>query len=144
MQSFKFEFLENQNWTDWGVSFIYVYVSISRTLHNFSKGFFSMYRGILELKNDASNLRKNGLFANKTRCVLTALFVKAKFYFFRCNFGNKQINKIPGILFSYRLYSICRTQNIPENVCNFGNGTLNQWAPTKNLPVLYDKLLNFF
>ena len=28
-----------------------------------------------------------------------------------------------------------RTQNIPENVCSFGNGTLNQWTPTKNVPV---------
>ena len=28
-----------------------------------------------------------------------------------------------------------RTQNIPENVCSFGNGTPNRWAPTKNVPV---------
>ena len=26
-------------------------------------------------------------------------------------------------------------QNIPENVYSFGNGTPNQWAPTKNVYV---------
>ena len=85
-----------------------------------------MNRGILELKNGTSILLKNGLFSNKTCCALTALFVKTKTYFFRCNFGNKQINKIPSIDFLYRLYSIGRTQYIPENVCSFGNGTPNQ------------------
>ena len=39
------------------------------------------------------------------------------------------------VAFSYRLYSIGRTQNIPENVCSFGIGTQNQWVPTKNVPV---------
>ena len=51
-----------------------------------------MYRGILELKNDTSTLRKNGSFANKICRALTALFVETKFYFCRRNFGNKQIN----------------------------------------------------
>ena len=61
-----------------------------------------MYRGILELKNDASTLRKNGSFANEMCCALTALFVKTKICFYRCNFGNKQI-KIPSIVLSYIL-----------------------------------------
>ena len=43
--------------------------------------------------------------------------------------------KIPSIAFSYRLWSIGGTQNIPENVCSFGTGTPNQWAPTRNVPV---------
>ena len=33
------------------------------------------------------------------------------------------------------MYSIGRTQYIPENVYSFGNGTPNEWAPTKNVPV---------
>ena len=72
---------------------VYVLSSISKTLHNFSTRFFPMYRGILELKNDTSILRKNGSFSNKTCCGLTALFLKTKIYFCRCNFVNKQINK---------------------------------------------------
>ena len=72
---------------------LYVLSSISRTLHNFSTGFCSIYRGILELKSNDSSLLKNGSFPNKTCCFLTALFVKTKIYFCRCNFGNKQINK---------------------------------------------------
>ena len=52
-----------------------------------------MSRGILEPKKDTSILRKNDPFANKTCCALTALFVKRKIYFCRCNLGNKQINK---------------------------------------------------
>ena len=79
---------------------LYVLSSISRTLHNFSIGFFSMYRGILELKNDTRILRKNESFPNKTCCVLT---VKTSIYFCRYNFANKQIKKIPNIVFSYRL-----------------------------------------
>ena len=51
-----------------------------------------------------------------------------------CVVVNKQI-KIPSIVLSYRLYSIGGTQNIPENVCSFGNGTPKQWAPTENVPV---------
>ena len=47
----------------------------------------------------------------------------------------KKKKKLPSIVFSYRLQSIGRTQNIPENVCNFENGTPNPWAPTKNVPV---------
>ena len=33
---------------------------------------------------------------------------------------------------------------MPENAFSFGNGTPNQWAPTKNAPVEYDKLINSF
>ena len=36
-----------------------------------------------------------------------------------------------------------RTQNIPENICSFGNGTPIQWAPTENDPAQYDKLISF-
>ena len=56
-----------------------------------------MYRDILKLKNDASILRKNGSFVNKMCCALTALSVKAKIYFGRCNSGNKKKN--PSIVF---------------------------------------------
>ena len=49
-----------------------------------------MYRRILELKNDISILRKNGSFAYKTYIGLTALFLKTKIYFCRCNFTSKQ------------------------------------------------------
>ena len=79
--------------TNFRLTRVYVLSSISKTLHNFSTGFFAMYRGILELKNDNSILRKNGSFSNKTCCSLTALFLKTKIYFCRCNFVNKQINK---------------------------------------------------
>ena len=72
---------------------VYVLSSISKTLHNFSTGFFPMYRGILELKNDTNILRKNGSFSNKTCCGLAALFLKTKIYFCRCNFVNKQTHK---------------------------------------------------
>ena len=37
------DFLENEYWTDWVVR-----------LHDFSTVFFSMYRGILELKNNTN------------------------------------------------------------------------------------------
>ena len=37
------DFLENEYWTDWVV-----------LLHDFSTVFFSMYRGILELKNNTN------------------------------------------------------------------------------------------
>ena len=50
MQNFKVDFLENEFWADG----VYVLSSISRTLHNFCTGFFSMYRRILELKNDTT------------------------------------------------------------------------------------------
>ena len=70
---------------------VYVLSSISRTF--FSTFFlffsFSVYRGMLELKNDTSILRKNGWFGNKTCCSLTALFVKTEIDFCCCNFGNK-------------------------------------------------------
>ena len=52
-----------------------------------------MFRGILQLKKNASTLRKNGWFSNKMCCGLTALFLKAKIYFCCCNFINKKINK---------------------------------------------------
>ena len=79
--------------TNFGPTGVYVLSSISRTLHNFSTGFFSMYREISELKNDPSILCKSGPFANKTCCSLTALFVKTKIYFCLCNFANKHIKK---------------------------------------------------
>ena len=53
-----------------------VYVLSSRTLYDFSNEFFSVYRGILELKNDTTILRKNDSFANKMCCSLTVLIVK--------------------------------------------------------------------
>ena len=83
MQNFDFDFLENEFWQ----TGVYVLSSVSRTLHNFSKGLFSMYRGILELKSDTSILHKNGSFANMIRCRLTALLVKTKIYIF---FNNQQ------------------------------------------------------
>ena len=126
--------------TNFGPTGVYILSSISRTLHNFSKGFFSLYSGILELKNDTSILRKNGSFANKRCCGLAALFVKAKIYFCHCNFTNKQ-TKIPSIVFSYRLQSTGRTQNTPENVFSFGNGIPNQRALPKNVLYQIDKLL---
>ena len=52
-----------------------------------------MYREILELKNNTGIFCKNDLFANKTCCGVTAMFVKTKIYFCRCNFASKQINK---------------------------------------------------
>ena len=78
---------------NFGPTEVYVLSSISRTLHIFSKGLFSMYRGILELKNNASILLKIGTLANKTCCALTALSVKTKIYFCCCKSGNKQISK---------------------------------------------------
>ena len=74
------DFLENEYWTDWVVR-----------LHDFSTVFFSIYRGILELKNNTNILCKNGSFANKTCCALTELFVKTNICFCRYNF--RKINK---------------------------------------------------
>ena len=71
---------------------LYVLSSISRILHNSYMGFCSMYRGILELKNDTSILRKNDSFVNETCSGLITLSVKKKIYFSRCNFANKQID----------------------------------------------------
>ena len=79
--------------------------SISRTLHNFSTVFFSIYRGILERKNDTSILRKSDSFANKPCCGLTALFVKRKFTFAVVTSQINKQTKIPSIVFSYRLCS---------------------------------------
>ena len=94
-----------------------------------------MYRKILELRNDTSILRKNYLFQNKICCALSALVIKTKIYFCRCNFGNKQITKIHSIIFPYGLHWSGRTQDIPKKVGSFGNGTPNQWGPIKNVPV---------
>ena len=52
-----------------------------------------MNRGILELKSDTRILQTDALFRNKTCYFLSALFAKAKIYFCRYNFGNKQLNK---------------------------------------------------
>ena len=102
---------------------VYVLSSISKTLCNLPTGFFSMYRGIyIKLKTTLSILCKNCSFSNKTCSGLTALFLKMKIYFCCCNFVNKQITKIPSIVFLYRLQSICRAQNISENIGSFGNG----------------------
>ena len=68
---------------------VYALSFISNTLHNFSTGFFPIYRGRLELKSDTSILHKNGSFSKKTCCGLTALLLKTKIYFCRCNFVNK-------------------------------------------------------
>ena len=43
--------------------------------------------------------------------------------------------KTPSIIFSRWLQSIFRAQNIPGNVCSFGNGTPDLWTPTKNVAV---------
>ena len=130
LQNFKYDFFENGFLVDWCVRFKFHF----QNLKNFSTRFFTMYRGILELKNNTRILRKkNDSFANRTICGLTALFVKIKIYFCRCNFVNKQINK--NFLLSHRLYSIGRPQNITENICSFGNRTPNQWAPTNNVHV---------
>ena len=114
---------------------VYVLSSICKTLHNFSTGLFPMYCRILELKKNTNILRKNGSFSNKTCCDMTALFLKTKIYFCRCNFVNKQTNKKNhSIVFLYWLWSICRTQNISENFFSFGNGT-PKWVPTKNVAI---------
>ena len=112
MQNFNFVFVENEFWP----TGVYVLSSISITLHNFCPRFFSMYRGVIKLKNDTSILPKNGSFAKKTCCSLIVLFVKTKIYFFCCNnFANKQMSKSSSYFFLYRLWEIGRTQNIPEN-----------------------------
>ena len=60
---------------------VYILSSISKTLHNFSTGFFPMYRGILELKNHTSILCKNGSLLNKTCCRLGWTVSKNIFFF---------------------------------------------------------------
>ena len=72
MQNLKFGLFENNFF---GPAEVYGLVSISRALHIFSTELFSMYRGILELKNDTSILRISDSFTNKTGSGLTALFV---------------------------------------------------------------------
>ena len=66
MQNSKPDFLENEFW----VAGVCVLSSISRILYNFSTVCFSMYGGILKLKNSTSILRKNDSLANKTFCTL--------------------------------------------------------------------------
>ena len=89
--------LKKEFWADYDLS------PISRNLHNFSTIFFSMYRGILEVKNDTSILLKNDSFTNKMCCRLTPLFTKTKIYFCRFIFANKQINKNFFYRFLFRL-----------------------------------------
>ena len=72
IQNFKSDFLENKFWAEWGVCFKFLIQNLTYFFHRI---FFNV-RGILELKNDTTILRKNGSFANKTCCTLTALFVK--------------------------------------------------------------------
>ena len=138
MQNFKFYFLENE----FQVDRVYLLSSISRTLHNFSTGLFSMYRGRLKLKNVTSILHKNGSFANHTCCGLTSLFVKTKIYFCRhCNFVDKQIKKIPSIVFSF-------SQQVEPKI--FQKIFIDwKWNPRsmgtyKNVPVQYEQLNNSF
>ena len=83
MQNFKFGFPK----TNFRPTAVYVLSSISKTLHDFSTRFLPMYRGTLELKNDTRIMRKNSSFSNKTCCGFTALFLKTKIYFCRCNQG---------------------------------------------------------
>ena len=47
MNNFKFDCLKNAFSVGWGA---YILSSISKTLHNFSTGFFPLYRGILAKK----------------------------------------------------------------------------------------------
>ena len=89
--------------TNFGPTCVYILSSISRTLHNFSTEFFSLYSGILELKNNTSILCKNGSFTNKMCCGLTALFIKTKIYFCHCNFANKQTNKQKFLVSFFRI-----------------------------------------
>ena len=112
--------------TNFGLTEVYLISSISRTLHGFSAGFFSMHRRILGPKRDTTILCKNDSFGNNTCCDLTILFLKTKIYFCRCNFANKLINKKFLISVFCSLHPIGRTQSIPENVCSFENETPNQ------------------
>ena len=140
MQNFKLDFL--------GMNFrstrVYVLSSISRTLHYFSTGFFSVYRGMLGLQNDTRILHKNVSFKSKMLQGSAALFIKMKIYFFCCNLVNNQINSTSQYLFLFELYAIGRAQNIPENACSFGNETPNQWVPPKNHAASYQQMRNTF
>ena len=91
---------------------------------------------MLQLKCDSSISHGNDLYVN-TMCCGTVC--KSKILLCCCNFSNKQINK-NSIAFSFRLWSIGRTQNISENICSFGSGAPNQWTPTKSIPVYYARL----
>ena len=90
MDNFKFDFFKNEFQAFWSVRFKFHFQNLTK---KFSTRFFSLYRGILELKNDTGILRKNGSFSNKTCCGLTALILKTKIYFCHYNFVNKQINQ---------------------------------------------------
>ena len=68
MQNFEFDFSK----TNFGSTGVHVVSSISRTSHNFSMGFFSIYTALK---------RKNSSFANKPCCALISLFLKTKFTF---------------------------------------------------------------
>ena len=98
MQNFKSDFLENEFW----LTGMYVSSSISRTLHNFSTGFFSMYREILELKHDMLAFCRKMVHSHTMYFGLAALFVKTKIYFYHCNFVSKQISKSSCYCFLYR------------------------------------------
>ena len=58
---------------------VYVWSSIFRTLHNFSKGFFSMYRGTLEVKNYTSILHTK-LARSQIRRVAASLHCLYRFF----------------------------------------------------------------
>ena len=58
MQNFKFDFLENEFW----LTGVYVSSSISRTLHKFFMGFFSMY---------TVSFYKQRFFSAQSQCCLT-------------------------------------------------------------------------
>ena len=118
MQNFKFDYSK----TNFRPTGVYISSSISRTLHKFSMGFFSMYRGVLGLKSYTSILRKNGSFTYKTCCSLTALFVKTKINFLRCNFGNNQI-KIPSIIFSYSQMGVKNNQKLQTLLLHLSHST---------------------
>ena len=66
--------------------------SISGTFRNFSTEFFSMYRGILELKTILAFYAKIAL-SQKNVWRLDCTIFKTKNYFCRSSFGNKQIKK---------------------------------------------------
>ena len=72
---------------------MYVLSFISKTLHSFSNGFFPMYRGILELKNDTIILRKKWLILKQDVMRFGGTVSKNGNLLLLCNFVNKQIKK---------------------------------------------------
>ena len=111
MQNFKFNFLKNEFQADWDVRFKF-HFKFHLPYIIFLRVFFPMYRGILEPQNYTSILHKNGSFSNKTCCGLTALLLKTKIYFCRCNFVNKQINEN-----SQYLFRIDCSQYVEPKIC---------------------------